>query len=131
MPAQVIIANRTYSKACDLAALFTGLGTIEAVPMDQLPGPFDWIINGTSASLAGDLPPLPEGLLTNSSRCYDMMYSAQTTVFNAWALKQGVAHADDGLGMLVEQAAQSFNLWRGVLPPTAQVLSSLRSELNA
>ena len=131
LPAQVIIANRTYSKACDLAALFTGLGTIEAVPMDQLQGPFDWIINGTSASLAGDLPPLPEGLLTNSSRCYDMMYSAQTTVFNAWALKQGVAHADDGLGMLVEQAAQSFNLWRGVLPPTAEVLSSLRSELNA
>jgi shikimate dehydrogenase len=130
LPAQVIIANRTYSKACDLAALFTGLGTIEAVPMDQLQGPFDWIINGTSASLAGDLPPLPEGLLTNSSRCYDMMYSAQTTVFNAWALKQGVAHADDGLGMLVEQAAQSFNLWRGVLPPTAQVLSSLRDELK-
>ena len=131
LPAQVIIANRTYSKACDLAALFTGLGIIEAVPMDQLQGPFDWIINGTSASLAGDLPPLPEGLLTNSSRCYDMMYSSQTTVFNAWALKQGVAHADDGLGMLVEQAAQSFNLWRGVLPPTAEVLSSLRSELNA
>jgi shikimate dehydrogenase len=131
LPAQVIIANRTYSKACDLAALFTGLGTIEAVPMDQLQGPFDWIINGTSASLAGDLPPLPEGLVTNSSRCYDMMYSAQTTVFNAWVLKQGVAHADDGLGMLVEQAAQSFNLWRGVLPPTAEVLSSLRSELNA
>ena len=131
LPAQVIIANRTYSKACDLAALFTGLGIIEAVPMDEVQGPFDWIINGTSASLAGDLPPLPEGLLTNSSRCYDMMYSAQTTVFNAWALKQGVAHADDGLGMLVEQAAQSFNLWRGVLPPTAEVLSSLRSELNA
>ena len=131
LPAQVIIANRTYSKACDLAALFTGLGIIEAVPMDEVQGPFDWIINGTSASLAGDLPPLPEGLLTNSSRCYDMMYSSQTTVFNAWALKQGVAHADDGLGMLVEQAAQSFNLWRGVLPPTAEVLSSLRSELNA
>jgi len=131
LPAQVIIANRTYSKACDLAALFTGLGIIEAVPMDEVQGPFDWIINGTSASLAGDLPPLPEGLLTNSSRCYDMMYSAQTTVFNAWALKQGVAHADDGLGMLVEQAAQSFNLWRGVLPPTAEVLLSLRSELNA
>jgi shikimate dehydrogenase len=60
-----------------------------------------------------------------------MMYSAQTTVFNAWALKQGVAHADDGLGMLVEQAAQSFNLWRGMLPLTADVLSSLRSELKA
>ena len=131
LPAQVIIANRTYSKACDLAALFTGLGTIEAVPMDQLQGPFDWIINGTSASLAGDLPPLPEGLLTDSSRCYDMMYSAQTTVFNTWALNQGAAQADDGLGMLVEQAAQSFNLWRGIFPPTAAVLLDLRNELRA
>jgi shikimate dehydrogenase len=130
LPAQVTIANRTHSKACDLAASFTDLGSIAAVPMDQLQGPFDWIINGTSASLAGDLPPLPEGLLTNTSRCYDMMYSADTTVFNAWAIEQGAAQADDGLGMLVEQAAQSFNLWRGILPPTATVLSALRSGLN-
>ncbi len=129
-PAQVIIANRTHSKALDLAASFTDLGPIEAVPMAQLQGPFDWIINGTSASLAGDLPPLPAGLLTNTSRCYDMMYSAQTSVFNAWALGQGAAAADDGLGMLVEQAAQSFNLWRGALPPRAEVLLALRSELR-
>jgi shikimate dehydrogenase len=59
-----------------------------------------------------------------------MMYSAQTTVFNAWALGQGAAAADDGLGMLVEQAAQSFNLWRGVLPPTEDVLRALRAELK-
>jgi shikimate dehydrogenase len=131
MPAQVTIANRTHSKACDLAASFTDFGNIEALPMDQLQGPFDWIINGTSASLAGDLPSLPDGLLTSNSRCYDMMYSAQTTVFNTWALKQGAAFADDGLGMLVEQAAQSFNLWRGMLPPTAAVLSALRKELKA
>ena len=131
LPKQVVIANRTFSKAQVLATSFANLGDIAAVPMDQLQGPFDWIINGTSASLAGDLPPLPEGLLANTSRCYDMMYSAQTTVFNAWALKQGAAQADDGLGMLVEQAAQSFNLWRGMLPPTAAVLSALRSELSA
>jgi shikimate dehydrogenase len=131
LPRQVVIANRTFSKAQTLAALFDSLGDIEAVPLELLQGPFDWIINGTSASLAGDLPTLPKGLLTNSSRCYDMMYSAQTTIFNAWALKQGAAHANDGLGMLVEQAAQSFNLWRGILPPTAQVLSTLRSELEA
>ena len=129
LPAQVTIANRTHSKACELAASFTDLGSITAVPMDQLQGPFDWIINGTSASLAGDLPPLPEGLLTNTSRCYDMMYSADTTVFNAWAIEQGAAQADDGLGMLVEQAAQSFNLWRGVLPPTAKVLQALRRSI--
>ncbi|MDC9719181.1 MAG: shikimate dehydrogenase [Gammaproteobacteria bacterium] len=129
-PSQVIIANRTFSKAQTLATSFANLGAIEATPMDQLQGPFDWIINGTSASLSGDLPPLPEGLLSNKSRCYDMMYAAQTTVFNAWAIDQGAAAADDGLGMLVEQAAQSFNLWRGVLPPTAEVLSSLRDELK-
>jgi len=130
LPRQVVIANRTFSKAQTLAALVASLGDIEAVPIELLQGPFDWIINGTSASLAGDLPTLPKGLLTNSSRCYDMMYSAQTTIFNAWALKQGAAHANDGLGMLVEQAAQSFNLWRGIMPPTAQVLSTLRSELE-
>jgi len=130
LPRQVVIANRTFSKAQTLAALVASLGDIEAVPIELLKGPFDWIINGTSASLAGDLPTLPKGLLTNSSRCYDMMYSAQTTIFNAWALKQGAAHANDGLGMLVEQAAQSFNLWRGIMPPTAQVLSTLRSELE-
>lgn len=130
-PTQVVIANRTYSKACDLAALFTDIGPIQATPMAQLKGPFDWIINGTSASLAGDIPPLPQGLITNTSRCYDMMYSAQTTVFNEWALNQGAQQADDGLGMLVEQAAQSFNLWRGVLPPTDEVLLTLRRELKS
>lgn len=129
-PTQVVIANRTYSKACDLAALFTDTGPIQATPMAQLKGPFDWIINGTSASLDGDIPPLPQGLITNTSRCYDMMYSAQTTVFNEWALNQGAQQADDGLGMLVEQAAQSFNLWRGVLPPTDEVLLALRRELQ-
>jgi len=130
-PTQVVIANRTYSKACDLAELFTDTGPIQATPMAQLKGPFDWIINGTSASLAGDIPPLPQGLITNTSRCYDMMYSAQTTVFNEWALNQGAQQADDGLGMLVEQAAQSFNLWRGVLPPTDEVLLTLRRELKS
>ena len=131
LPTQVVIANRTYSKACDLAELFTDTGPIQATPMAQLKGPFDWIINGTSASLAGDIPPLPQGLITNTSRCYDMMYSAQTTVFNEWALNQGAQQADDGLGMLVEQAAQSFNLWRGVLPPTDEVLLTLRRELKS
>ena len=129
-PAQVVIANRTSTKACDLVALFTDLGAIEAIPMAQLQGSFDWIINGTSASLTGDLPPLPKGLISNTSRCYDMMYGAQTTVFNQWALSQGAAQADDGLGMLVEQAAQSFHLWRGVLPPTAPILLTLRAELK-
>ena len=130
LPRQVVIANRTFSKAQTLAALVASLGDIEAVPIELLKGPFDWIINGTSASLAGDLPTLPKGLLTNSSRCYDMMYSAQTTIFNAWALKQGAAHANDGLGMLVGQAAESFDIWRGVKPDIESVLNELRASLN-
>lgn len=130
LPRQVIIANRTLSKAQNLAALFNDLGAIEALPLDQLKGPFDWIINGTSASLSGELPLLPDGLLTSNSRCYDMMYGAQTTVFNAWALQQGAGQAHDGLGMLVEQAAQSFTLWRGIRPPTATVLANLRMGLQ-
>jgi shikimate dehydrogenase len=130
LPKQLIITNRTHSKAQTLAASFADLGSIDALPMGQLKGQFDWVINGTSASLAGDLPPLPDGLLTNNTHCYDMMYSAKTTVFNTWAVKQGVAQANDGLGMLVEQAAQSFKLWRGLLPPTAEVLLALRSELR-
>lgn len=129
-PSAVVVANRTHSKAEQLAQAFTELGNISACAMAQLQGSFDWIINGTSASLAGDLPPLPNGLISANSRCYDMMYSANITVFNAWAIKQGAAQADDGLGMLVEQAAQSFSLWRGILPPTSKVLQALRSELQ-
>ena len=129
-PKAVVIANRTHHKAEELAQSFTELGDISACEMAQLKGPFDWIINGTSASLAGDLPPLPTGLINDTSRCYDMMYSAQTTVFNTWALEQGAAQANDGLGMLVEQAAQSFNLWRGVMPATSDVLAALRNELR-
>ena len=123
------MANRTHSKAEQLAESFTDLGNISGCPMAQLQGSFDWIINGTSASLAGDLPALPGGLINPSTRCYDMMYSADTTVFNAWAIEQGAEQADDGLGMLVEQAAQSFRLWRGVLPPTAEVLQALRRSI--
>ena len=128
-PLAIVVANRTHSKAEQLAESFTDLGNISGCPMAQLQGSFDWIINGTSASLAGDLPALPGGLINPSTRCYDMMYSADTTVFNAWAIEQGAEQADDGLGMLVEQAAQSFRLWRGVLPPTAEVLQALRRSI--
>jgi shikimate dehydrogenase len=128
-PRTIVVANRTHSKAEQIAESFTELGSISSCPIEQLQGPFDWIINGTSASLAGDLPPLPSGLVNPNTRCYDMMYSSQTTVFNAWALNQGAAQANDGLGMLVEQAAQSFNLWRSVLPPTATVLQALRRSI--
>lgn len=127
-PASVTIANRTLSKAQDLAALFANQGSVKACEFDALEGPFDVIINGTSASLAGSLPPLPAAVVAARTCAYDMMYSREVTVFSQWALEQGAKHVSDGLGMLVEQAAESFYLWRGVRPQTAPVIRALRSD---
>ena len=128
-PSLVVIANRTLSKAEELAQAVQHLGKVEACGFTEVEGQFDWVINGTSASLSGDLPPLPAGILAAGARTYDMMYGAEPTVFSQWALEQGAAQADDGLGMLVEQAAESFTIWRGVRPQTAQVLAGLRAQL--
>lgn len=131
-PAAVVIANRTVSKAEALAADFSDLGCIsgcgfaEATPPDG--SAFDVIINGTSASLAGELPPLTASVIGPETVCYDMMYGKGLTVFNRWAREQGAAKVIDGLGMLVEQAAEAFELWRGVRPDTAPVMAELRGE---
>ncbi|MES2917957.1 MAG: shikimate dehydrogenase [Pseudomonadota bacterium] len=129
-PREIVIANRTPEKAETLAQLFAGEGAVTASPFDRLRGPFDVVINGTSASLHGALPPLPAHLLAPDALAYDMMYGAEPTVFLRWAAAQG-ARTRDGLGMLVEQAAEAFRLWRGVTPPTAPVLAALRDELAA
>jgi len=133
-PQSLHIANRTAEKAMGLAADFhpqkrgqqqagvTGSG------YDTLEGSYDVVINGTSASLGGDLPPLPDTLLTDTGVAYDMMYAADPTVFLQWAGKRG-ARTIDGLGMLIEQAAESFFLWRHVRPDTAAVREVLRREL--
>lgn len=126
-PARLVLANRTVSKAEELAQLFAEEGQIDACGFSELSGCFDVIINGTSASLAGDLPPLPESAVASHTVVYDMMYSAQTTPFNRWALACGAAQAIDGLGMLVEQAAEAFEIWRGVRPDTSNVLTNLRN----
>ncbi len=129
-PATLVIANRTVAKARDLAADFRDLGPVEGCGFEDLADlSFDLVINGTSASLAGDLPPLPDGLVPPSGRCYDMMYGSEPTVFMDWAAGAGAGATADGLGMLVEQAAESFRLWRGVSPPTAGVIATLRREL--
>ncbi len=128
-PALVVIANRTFEKAQALAQAFADLGRVEAQPLNDLVGPFHWIINGTAASLAGELPELPAGVIDPHTCVYDMMYGKEPTVFNRWALEQGAEKAYDGLGMLVEQAAESFRLWRGVTPSTAAVLAELRAAL--
>ncbi len=127
-PAQVVIANRTFSKADTLASLFTDMGHIQATDMATLDqeSAFDVIINGTSASLSGELPPLPATLVAVTTACYDMMYGNDITVFNRWAQQQGAAQTIDGLGMLVGQAAESYRLWRGRLPEVAGVMEAMR-----
>lgn len=128
-PAELVIANRTLSKAQQLAGEFAELGQLSACAFDQLAGPFDVIINGTSASLGGALPPLDDSLIgSGDTLCYDMMYGAGPTPFCAWAASHH-AQTRDGLGMLVEQAAAAFEIWRGVRPETAAVLAQLRGQL--
>jgi shikimate dehydrogenase len=129
-PERITIANRTVGKAQELAMLFADRGHVEGVGFDSLPGrPFDLVINGTSASLQGELPPLPDDLLAPGAWCYDMMYSKEPTIFLRWAATHGAARTVDGLGMLVEQAAESFFLWRGVRPDTGPVIAALRASL--
>lgn len=131
-PAMLVLANRTVEKAELLAREFSDLGEIYPSGFDWLEEPVDLIINGTSASLAGELPPIAPSLVNaGQTICYDMMYAKQPTAFCQWALDQGAAQALDGLGMLVEQAAEAFLLWRGVRPQTAPVLAEMRRLLAA
>ena len=128
-PTSITIANRTLSKAEELVQHFQSK-KISAAEYEQLAGKeFDLIINGTSASLHGDLPPLPEKILCDTACCYDMMYGAEPTIFLKWAQKNNAAQIADGLGMLVNQAAEAFYLWRGVKPDAANVIHLLRKQL--
>ena len=129
-PTQLVIVNRTPDRAVELAAAFADLGPVLGCGYPDLNGQhFDLIINATSASLQGDLPPLPDGLLAPGAAAYDMMYGAEPTPFMTWASAHGAAQVDDGLGMLVEQAAESFFIWRGVRPDTPVVIAQLRAEM--
>ena len=134
-PAHLTIANRTVGKAEALAALFAahaGDSVLDACGFDALAGRrFDLVINATAASLAGELPPLPPGLYAEGALAYDMMYGRDPTRFMRAALADGAARAEDGLGMLVEQAAESFALWRGVRPDSGPVLAALRRQIEA
>ncbi|AQU83476.1 MAG: shikimate dehydrogenase [Halomonas sp.] len=128
-PRELVVVNRTADKATQLVRDFADLGNLKGGGFDAVEGQFDLVINGTSASLSGDLPPLPDKLFTQHAWAYDMMYGAEPTVFLQWAGPRG-AKLLDGLGMLVEQAAESFFLWRNVRPETASVRSQLRQSLN-
>lgn len=131
-PAAVVIANRTAAKAQSLLEAHAAVASQAGVPLqasalDALPslGAFDVVVNATASSLAGDAVPVPASVLRQGTLAVDLMYGAAAQGFLAWAQRHG-AVPRDGLGMLVEQAAESFRVWRGVQPPTAPVLRELR-----
>ncbi len=131
-PSSVVVANRTASKADELAELFSRYGNIKGCGFTDLENsPFDMIINGTSASLTGELPPLPENIIDKNTFAYDLTYGAKPTVFMNWAAENKAVNIADGLGMLVCQAAESFYLWRGVRPETQSVINKIRQSLTA
>lgn len=130
-PEALWIANRTVEKAQTLASIFSTEGDVHACGLDQIPAqPFDLIINGTSLGLQGASPPVTPAQLSDSTACYDMAYGNEPTAFLHWAAAQGLDRLADGLGMLVEQAAESFFLWRGVRPETAPVIAALRKDVS-
>lgn len=126
-PYVLVVANRTVEKAEKLAQEFADIGPVLPAGYDWLEEPVDIIINATSASLSGEVPLIAPGLVQpGATFCYDMMYGKEPTAFCRWAVQHDAGQAVDGLGMLVEQAAEAFYLWRGVRPESAPVLAELR-----
>jgi shikimate dehydrogenase len=126
-PRSLLIANRTPEKAATIASLFGRSGLISACSFDEVPvdEPYDLVINATSAGLSGTAPPFPAATISDRTFCYDLSYSRSPTPFCLWARDNGAAKSVMGWGMLVEQAAESFNLWRGIRPDTAPVLKQM------
>lgn len=135
---QLVIANRTPARAENLITIFqrliathestrlTAANWQDLAQLVALGQRFDLVINATSSSLSDELPPLPEALFAPNALAYDLMYAQEPTRFLRWAKQQGASQQADGLGMLVEQAAASFALWRGVKPATAEILAQLK-----
>ncbi len=131
-PRELLVVNRTPGKAQQLVTEFADLGPIEGGAYSLLGNrSFDLVINATSASLGGKMPELPGSILTERSCCYDLVYSAQPTPFMRWAAHHAAWAVADGLGMLVEQAAQSFYIWRHLRPETGPVIRQIRETLAA
>jgi len=127
-PRLLVIANRTAARALALAGEFSGLGEVRGCEFADLEHRgFDLIVNATSASLRGEVPLVPIDVVDSRTVCYDMAYGIGDTPFVAWARRLRAARSEQGWGMLVEQAAEAFAIWRGVRPDTAPVLAALRS----
>lgn len=126
-PASVCIANRTLGKAQALAEHFGKVGPLAACRFNDVPvaRPYDLVINATSAGLLGQTPPYPEAAVSAETFCYDLSYGSSPTPFSVWAHEHGAAKSVMGWGMLVEQAAESFRIWRGVRPDTEPVLKQM------
>ncbi|MGL9769701.1 MAG: shikimate dehydrogenase [Sodalis sp. (in: enterobacteria)] len=132
---KVVLTNRTFSRAQELVKFYHHLGSISALPLERLGAPdSDLIIHATSTGVQDSISPiplqLPVSVITSSVCCYDICYQQSDTPFIAWCRQNGALRCADGLGMLVSQAAASFLLWHGVLPPLSPVLETLRAELN-
>jgi shikimate dehydrogenase len=126
-PSALRIANRTIDKAQVIAEHFGRYGPVSACGFNMVPvsEPYDLIINATSAGLHGETPPYPEAAVSDTTFCYDLSYGLNPTPFSTWARNLGAAKSVMGWGMLVEQAAESFEIWRGVRPDTAPVLKQM------
>jgi shikimate dehydrogenase len=126
-PGSVTIANRTLSKARELADRFSSSGNVSACRFGDVnaSGQYTLVINATSAGLKGEAPPYPVAAVTPDTLCYDLSYGSTPTPFSQWATRQGAKRSVMGWGMLIEQAAESFHLWRGVRPDTVPVLRQL------
>jgi shikimate dehydrogenase len=130
-PHSIVVANRTRATADALVEQFSAQahpGQISAIGFDEIKGPFDVVVNATSASLAGDMPPVPASSFGPDTLAVDIMYGKQPSAFMEFAALHGAA-VRDGLGMLVEQAAEAFTIWRGVRPDTAPLLVQMRTKL--
>ena len=124
-PKAITIANRTLSRASDLVDHFSTAGPVSACRFDEVSDSYDLVINATSAGVKGETPPYPEAAIGRKTWCYDLSYGLTPTPFSEWAVSQRAARSIMGWGMLVEQAAESFYIWRGVRPDTAAVLKQM------
>jgi shikimate dehydrogenase len=127
--AGIHIANRSAPRAEELVEIFKPLGAVTCSAFDAVVGEFDLVVNATSASMNGEVPPVPPTVIGERTVCYDMSYGSGDTAFTMWAKGYGASLAITGWGMLVEQAAEAFFLWRGVRPQTRPVLDAIKKPM--